>query len=138
MSAASIEPTANELRETLQLLRAAQTRDPMPTWDTRARRLRVLAAMLRDQRSAFAAAINADFACRPREETDLLELFPSLSSIRYALRHGRRWMRPRRRPATSCFCRHTSNCVPNRAAWSASSCLGITRCIWRSARWWTR
>ena len=96
MNAASIEPTANDLQETLQLLRDAQTRDPMPTWDIRARRLRALAAMLHDQRDAFVAAINADFTCRPREETDLLEIFPSLSSIRYALRHGRRWMRPRR------------------------------------------
>jgi NAD-dependent aldehyde dehydrogenases len=103
MNAASIEPTANDLQETLQLLRDAQTRDPMPTWDIRARRLRALAAMLHDQRDAFVAAINADFTCRPREETDLLEIFPSLSSIRYALRHGRRWMRPRRRPADFVF-----------------------------------
>ena len=103
MTAASVAPPASELQETLQLLRAAQTRDPIPTWDTRARRLRALAAMLHDQRHAFAAAINADFTCRPREETDLLEFFPSLSSIRYALRHGRRWMRPRRRPADFVF-----------------------------------
>ncbi len=96
-------PAASNLPDQLQLLRDAQARDPMPTWDIRAARLRALAAMLRDQRSAFAAAINSDFSCRPREETDLLEIFPSLSSIRYALRHGRRWMRPRRRPADFVF-----------------------------------
>ncbi|MEO7066195.1 MAG: coniferyl aldehyde dehydrogenase, partial [Rhodanobacter sp.] len=41
-------------------------------------------------------AIGQDFGCRPSEETRLLEFFPSLSGIAYALRHGRRWMRPRR------------------------------------------
>ena len=103
MSAANIEPTANDLQQILQRLRGAQAREPMPTWDTRARRLRDLAAMLQDQRSAFVTAINADFTCRPREETELLEIFPSLSSIRHALRHGRRWMRPRRRAADFVF-----------------------------------
>jgi len=59
--------------------------------------------MLREQRGAFAAAINADFGQRPVEETELLELFPSLSAIRHALRHGRRWMRPRRASTALAF-----------------------------------
>ncbi len=104
MNAANIEHTLGEgLQATLQHLRDAQTREPMPAWDIRARRLRVLAAMLNDQRNAFVSAINADFRCRPREETELLEIFPSLSSIRHALRHGSRWMRPRRRAADFVF-----------------------------------
>ena len=87
----------------LQCLREAQQREPMPTWDRRAQRLRALSTMLRDQRTVFAAAINADFGQRPTEETDLLEIFPSLSAIRHALSHGRRWMRPRRRLADLLF-----------------------------------
>ncbi len=87
----------------LQRLRDAQARDPLPDWETRARRLRALEAMLREQRAPFAAAINADFGQRPVEETDLLETFPSLSAIRHALRHGRRWMRPSRRLAAMAF-----------------------------------
>jgi coniferyl-aldehyde dehydrogenase len=77
-------------------LRRAQAREPLPAWSVRARRLRALQAMLREQRGAFAAAIDADFGRRPAEETDLLEIFPSLSAVRHALRHGRRWMTPRR------------------------------------------
>ena len=92
-----------KLIETLHRLRAAHAADPMPTWDVRAKRLRALEAMLREQREAFAAAIHADFGCRPREETDLLEIFPSLSATRYALRHGRRWMRPQRSLAGLAF-----------------------------------
>ena len=80
----------------LQRLRAAQAADPMPSWAIRADRLHALETMLREQRGAFAAAISADFGQRPVEETDLLEVFPSLSAIRHALRHGRRWMHPRR------------------------------------------
>ncbi len=90
------ESTITELTSALSRLRTRQSADPMPTWATRAGRLHALEAMLREQRAAFAAAISADFGQRPVEETDLLEVFPSLSAIRHALRHGRRWMRPRR------------------------------------------
>ena len=98
MNTPSIDLSAN-----LQLIHAAQARDPQPSWDTRATRLRALETMLQGHRSEIATAINADFGCRPTEETDLLEFFPSLSGIRHALRHGCRWMRPRRSLAGLAF-----------------------------------
>ena len=82
------------LTETLQRLRAAHLTDPMPSWATRATRLHTMERMLNEQKDAFAEAINADFGQRPLEETRLLELFPSLSGVRHALRHGKRWMKP--------------------------------------------
>jgi coniferyl-aldehyde dehydrogenase len=85
------------LRETFAHMRDAQAREPFPDWSTRSRRLRSLCALMRDHRDAIVAAIAADFGQRPGEETDLLEIFPSRSGIRHALRHGRRWMRSRRR-----------------------------------------
>ncbi|HEV2539950.1 MAG TPA: aldehyde dehydrogenase family protein [Frateuria sp.] len=91
------------LNALLDRLRAAQARDPLPSWRTRADRLRRLARMLREQRTAFAEAIGADFGQRPVEETELLELFPSLSAVRHALRHGHRWMRPRHAPTGLAF-----------------------------------
>src|SRR6185437_5957975 len=91
--------SAIDLSQRLQPMRTAQRAQPMPDWATRARRLRALEKMLLEQRDAFAAAINADFGCRPREETDLLEIYPSLSAIRHTLSKGRRWMKPRRRLA---------------------------------------
>jgi coniferyl-aldehyde dehydrogenase len=94
---------SNPLTADLQCLRDAQARDPMPSWAQRATRLRALETMLREQREAFAAAIHADFGQRPAEETDLLEIFPSLSAIRHALGHGQRWMKPRRRLADWLF-----------------------------------
>ena len=97
------EAANSPLAETLQAMRAAQAREPLPGWPERARRLRTLEALLRAQRGAIVAAIHADFGNRPAEETELLELFPSLSALRHALRHGKRWMRPRRRLADLLF-----------------------------------
>jgi coniferyl-aldehyde dehydrogenase len=80
-------------------MREAQCRAPFPDWSKRAERLHRLASLVRDHREAIAASIAADFGRRPSEETDLLEIFPSLSGIRHALTNGRRWMRTRRRLA---------------------------------------
>lgn len=85
------------ISETFARLRHAQLRDPFADWAARAHRLRTLSALVHDHRDAFAAAIASDFGRRPSEETGLLEVFPSLSGLRHALRHGRRWMRTRRR-----------------------------------------
>ncbi len=94
---------ASELADRLQQLRNAQRAEPMPDWTTRATRLRALETLLSDNREQIVEAIHADFGCRPREETELLEFFPSLSAIRHALARGRRWMRPHRRLAGLVF-----------------------------------
>ncbi|HEY6984954.1 MAG TPA: aldehyde dehydrogenase family protein, partial [Rhodanobacteraceae bacterium] len=39
----------------------------------------------------------------PAEETEILEIFPSVSAIHHALRHGRRWMRPQKHWASLWF-----------------------------------
>jgi coniferyl-aldehyde dehydrogenase len=96
-------PSDASLAACLQRMRAAHGCAPMPAWPLRADRLRRLAALVGEHRRAIAAAIDADFGGRPREETELLEIFPSLSGIRHALRHGRRWMRPQRRPTGLAF-----------------------------------
>ncbi|HEY8681737.1 MAG TPA: coniferyl aldehyde dehydrogenase, partial [Rhodanobacter sp.] len=98
MNTPSVDLIAN-----LHSMRAAHAREPMPAWSTRAARLRALEALVREHREAIATAINADFGCRPAEETSLLEVFPSLSAIRHALARGRRWMKPRRRLAGLAF-----------------------------------
>ncbi|HEX5123694.1 MAG TPA: coniferyl aldehyde dehydrogenase [Rhodanobacteraceae bacterium] len=103
------------LRDTLETMRTAQARDPMPDWPTRARRLRALEALMHDSRDAIAAAIDADFGRRPAEETAILEIFPSLSGIHHALRHGRRWMRARRHWANFWFLPARTEILPQPA-----------------------
>lgn len=87
----------------LRRLREAQASDPLPDWPTRAERMRALERLLQAHREGIAAAIHADFGNRPTEETELLEIFPSLSAVRHALRHGKRWMKPKRRFADLLF-----------------------------------
>ncbi len=88
--------TSDTLDAQLQRMREAHARDPMPAWPVRAARLRALQALIDEHRGDIADAIHQDFGGRPGQETDLLEVFPSLSAIRHALRHGRGWMKPRR------------------------------------------
>lgn len=88
------EPSPS-LHAILLRLREAQARDPLPAWSVRAARLRTLERLLTEQRDAFAQAISEDFGHRPKEETELLELYPSLSNLRHSLKRGKRWMRQR-------------------------------------------
>src|SRR5579859_4515687 len=99
----TMKEPAPSLHAILLRLREAQGRDPLPPCDVRATRLRTLGKMLNEQRDAFAEAIDADFGHRPKEETELLELYPSLSNLRHSLKHGRRWMRPRGKLANLVF-----------------------------------
>jgi coniferyl-aldehyde dehydrogenase len=97
------KPDPLDLPSELKRLREVQSRDPLPGWPIRQRRLRALEAVILQHRDEIVEAINADFGCRPREETEMLEIFPSLSSIRHALSHGRRWMKPKRSLASLAF-----------------------------------
>jgi coniferyl-aldehyde dehydrogenase len=76
--------------------RAAAAEQPCPGWALRADRLRRLQRLLIDNELAIGQAIDADFGGRPAIETELAEVWPSLEEIKGALRHGRRWMKPRR------------------------------------------
>ncbi|KGI79203.1 coniferyl aldehyde dehydrogenase [Oleiagrimonas soli] len=86
----------DQLSDLLDTMRAAQRAQPHPTADMRRQRLDALAALLGEHQDAICAAIDADFGGRPTEETQLLELFPSLQAVRHARGHLRRWMKPKR------------------------------------------
>ncbi|MGO4304564.1 coniferyl aldehyde dehydrogenase [Cupriavidus sp. RAF12] len=77
-------------------MRAASRHDQTPSWEIRADRLRRLRRLVHANQEAIATAISDDFTNRPRQETALLETFPSIAGINDALRHGKRWMRVRR------------------------------------------
>jgi coniferyl-aldehyde dehydrogenase len=79
-----------------ELQRAASASQPYPGWDLRADRLRRLQRLVSENEAAIGEAIDADFGGRPAIETELAEVWPSLEEIKGALRHGRRWMKPRR------------------------------------------
>src|SRR5690606_31972622 len=83
-----------------------------PDWPTRADRLRRLLRLILDNEAEIENAIDDDFGGRPAMETQIAEIFPSVTAIRGALRSGRRWMRPRRAAVTKWFLPARARIVP--------------------------
>ncbi|MGO9360263.1 MAG: aldehyde dehydrogenase family protein, partial [Xanthobacteraceae bacterium] len=69
---------------------------PPPSAAERRDRLRRLRALVRDNETAFAAAISADFGNRSTVETLMAETLFVQGEIRHATRQLRGWMAPRR------------------------------------------
>ena len=90
-------PAATALGDLLRRQREAFSREPSPSWETRAAHLRTLRAVLLDHSDALADALNADFGQRSKAELLLSELWLVKNEIDSALRHGKRWMKPQRR-----------------------------------------
>ena len=85
----------SELHCVFQIQRAAYEAAPFAEWEERRGRLEKLHALVRDNESAIELAIDSDFAGRPHMETQIAEIFPSGAEIRGAIKHGKRWMKPR-------------------------------------------
>jgi len=90
------------LQERLHLALTAQRRafeaERMPSYEARRDRLQRLLAMTREHGEALAAAMAQDFGHRARQESLLADVFTVESGARHALKHLRRWMKPRRVP----------------------------------------
>ncbi len=100
------------LREKFDLQRKACLAAPEVPWAQRADRLGRLAGMVEANAKTFALAISKDFGNRSAHETDLLEVFPSLSGIGHSLSNGKRWMRGERRPTGKWFLPGSSRVTP--------------------------
>jgi len=85
-----------DLLHAFEVQRTSFDAAPFPDWDVRRDRLVRLRALVMDNESEIEDAIHADFGGRPRTETQIAEVFPSLGEIKGALRRGRKWMQPRR------------------------------------------
>ena len=86
-----------DLKALLETQRCAFAARP-PRYSERIDALRKLEGAMLKRQDDIIAAISDDFRGRAREETLALELFPLLYEIRYACRHLKRWMAPRRVP----------------------------------------
>ncbi len=104
--------TPAELHTIFQIQRAAYDATPFAEWDERRDRLERLRRLLADNEAEIETAIDADFAGRPRIETQIAEIFPSMAEIRGALKHGRRWMKPRSAGVSKWFLPARANVVP--------------------------
>jgi coniferyl-aldehyde dehydrogenase len=90
-----IAPVA-ELERVFRLQRAAFARERYPSLRTRRDRLARLKALVTDNETRFAAAVNRDFGGRSVHETRLAELYIVSAEIADARGNLRRWMRNER------------------------------------------
>ena len=100
------------LRAAFELQKRACIDSPEVPWALRQDRLKRLARLVEANAAAFAQAISEDFGHRSQHETDLLEVFPSLSGLNHALAHGKRWMRGERRATGKWFLPASSHVIP--------------------------
>ena len=97
MNARADFPTA-DLTAAFERQRAGVVPGDGPPAAARRASLAKVADMVRAGRAEIARAISEDFGRRSPVETDLLEIAPTLSAVRYASRRLAGWMRPERRP----------------------------------------
>lgn len=87
-------PNMTEAARLLELQRAAQRKEGLPSARVRIDRLYQLEGMVRKRADSIADAISADFGNRSRFETDLLETMVLVSAIRHARKNVKWWMQP--------------------------------------------
>lgn len=88
-----------DLHDILQRQREAfQAEGPVAS-ATRIDRLNRCIALIVDHQRELCEAVNADFGCRSRHVTLMTDLFTSVSSLKFARKHLRKWMKPQRRRA---------------------------------------
>lgn len=96
-------PLPQDLPALLTRQREAFLRDGPPTAAARRGDLQRLKKGILRHREEFVAAASADFGHRSRHETLIADIYPTVQSIRYLIRHLGRWMRPERRSAALHF-----------------------------------
>jgi coniferyl-aldehyde dehydrogenase len=106
------EAPAVEMHQQFDRQRAAFAAHPFPTWSQRAKRLQRVKRLLQLHEPALVEAIDRDFQGRPAIETELAEVWPSLEETKTALRHGERWMAPRRAGVSKWFLPASAQVVP--------------------------
>ncbi|MDP2821318.1 MAG: coniferyl aldehyde dehydrogenase [Sulfuritalea sp.] len=90
-------------KRVFERMHAATRRSALVERGSRQARLDALAALVHDNAERFVEAISVDFGHRSAHETRLLELFPSLESIRHNRSHVGAWMKPQRKAASIWF-----------------------------------
>lgn len=96
-SGGAAEDAVEEMERVFESQQQAFRGDPLPSAEARMAHLKELKQALIRYQDRIAAAVDADFHGRSRDETFMAELFPAVEGIRYAIRRIRRWMKPQRR-----------------------------------------
>ena len=86
-----------QLTVLLDRQRRAFERDPVVSAETRIDRIDRVISLLVDNQGILCEATSADFGHRSLHQARMADIFGSLTSLRYAKKHVRRWMKPERR-----------------------------------------
>jgi coniferyl-aldehyde dehydrogenase len=92
--------------------RAAWLARPFLPYEERRDALEAIETLLIAYQNDIADAVCRDFGRRSRQETLLLDLFPTVSGLAHARRHLKKWMRPRRRPTSLLFAGAGNRVIP--------------------------
>jgi coniferyl-aldehyde dehydrogenase len=103
LASASASALAERMASTFERQRQAALRKPFPSWVERRDKLRRLRGAMKRHQDDIVAAIYEDFGGRSPFESRLVEVLGPVLEINHALRHLRRWMRPRRRSTELLF-----------------------------------
>ncbi len=93
--AAPANENVTELNRLFALQKSAWAAAPFPSYDERIANLDRLISLTEANEDAFITAISEDFGNRARQETLIAEIVVTVSGVRHAKRHLKRWMRPR-------------------------------------------
>lgn len=90
-----LEEAAATMNEVFMSMKHSVLLKPNPAWKDRFVRLDRLENMILENKERIEAAIYTDFGCRDAFVTDMLDIFPTLSQIRYLKKNAEKWMKPR-------------------------------------------
>ena len=93
----SPDSTLPDIQSILKRQQLAYASAPMPALQQRKQQLKTLKSLLLAHQDEIAAAIDADFTARSRDETLLAEIMPCVQNIDYTLKNLRRWMKAEKR-----------------------------------------
>lgn len=74
-----------------------------PSFDERKENLIRLYNLLKQEQETFIHAIQQDYIHRSADETQIAEIIPSLSGIKYCLKHLKKWMQPQSKEVSLLF-----------------------------------
>ncbi|MEW6078516.1 MAG: coniferyl aldehyde dehydrogenase [Thermodesulfobacteriota bacterium] len=97
IASSDIQATKSDFEKTFQFQKTAFLKNPCPSAEERIAHLARLKKSLVVCKEDIVGALNADFGARCRDETLLAELVSTIESIKYTIRHVKKWMKPSRR-----------------------------------------
>ncbi|MBF7687246.1 coniferyl aldehyde dehydrogenase [Acinetobacter rathckeae] len=84
----------NPLQQHFKQQQDAYAKQPYPSSNQRKAWLKQLLVQLQQHESEFCQTISQDFSHRSIDETRIAEIIPSMSAIKYCIKHLEQWMQP--------------------------------------------